>query len=410
MKKLICLTMFVFLFTLTSASAVELDMDSEYAQEETVIGKVSGNFVKPPTEDNLFLYRNHVRVPIDSEVFKINDEYYFYFILGHSPGNYTFKIKNTEYHTGVDTSEEDITKNITITNKTADFRINQGVFDVNNTFRLSFKSLSPSGIDIDFSETNNSAETGKIEPYSEDFPLKLKSGEENKIYFILKNFDKPTLKELKFSSENTEYNVPVFVSESLSDSNNTSENISENESFSKMIFSPEEINLSLETNSENKSFFIHLNNTGTEKIEEINFSVSDRLEESFKFYETTLDELSTDSVAKIKFKIIPSDIEKTLSGYILAESSEGLYTRSKINLDFYSNESTEDNQSQNQHQLNENNTDINISDPDNGESSTQQLIGWSLLALIVVFVAWFYFKKYKGAQSTPKNPLLRKKP
>ncbi|MFW6282641.1 MAG: hypothetical protein ACOC1P_01120 [Minisyncoccales bacterium] len=416
MKKLFFLITLVLL--LNTMSAVELDIKKEYDQGETVIGKVSGNFINPPSEENIFLYREHVRVPISPKLIKINDEFYFYFILDKSPGNYSFVIENTKYYIGAETSEKDISEKIKITNNTADFNINKGVFFINNTFELEFQSLSSSRFLLDFQEKNNlSSDNGEIKPYSKDFPFELKSGEKEKVYFILNNFNKPVLKELEFSSENTQYSVPVFVSidsESTTEENNTSENTTEeNNTTKEFSFTPNNINISLRVNSGSKSFFIYLNNTGTEKIENINFTISQDLQSNIDFYEDFISELPAKTAAKLKFRVNASETSENISGYIFAENSENLYTHSKINLNFYSNNTNKtDSGDEFVFNPNESGGDIEIDDPnESGESSLQQIIGWSLLVLVIVFLVWFYFKKYKGTKNTPKLPssILNKK-
>ncbi len=77
MKKFF-LFLFLILLIFPLISAVEFTLDSSYMQGETIITKISGNFLTPLTKDNVFFYKEHVRIPVDYGIEKINKEYYLY--------------------------------------------------------------------------------------------------------------------------------------------------------------------------------------------------------------------------------------------------------------------------------------------------------------------------------------------
>ena len=121
MKKL---SIFIFvLFFIQFAFAVpEIDMDDEFKQGETLIAKVSGNFFKPLSSENIIFYKGHVRTSIPFSVEKINNLFYIYGqLLDKSPNNYSIVLENSKYFQGSQVIEEDITKNFTINENIADF-------------------------------------------------------------------------------------------------------------------------------------------------------------------------------------------------------------------------------------------------------------------------------------------------
>src|SRR3990167_3111664 len=96
MKREIAILLILFLFPV--ASAVQVDTKSEFSQGETLLAKISGNFINPLTKENIFFYRGHVRTPTIYEISKTNNDYYLYAqLLGKASGNYSLAIENTRY-------------------------------------------------------------------------------------------------------------------------------------------------------------------------------------------------------------------------------------------------------------------------------------------------------------------------
>ena len=90
-------------------SAVEFDMKDEFSQGETLMAKVSGNFLLPLQKSNVFFYREHVRVPVEYGVRKIDEDYYIYGVLvGKEPHNYSIALEGVRYMRGGEMSEEEI--------------------------------------------------------------------------------------------------------------------------------------------------------------------------------------------------------------------------------------------------------------------------------------------------------------
>ena len=71
MKNKIIFLLIFFLFILQSVSAVEFNMKSEYAQGESIIAEISGNFLERLSENDVFFYRGHVKIPMQYGFAKI---------------------------------------------------------------------------------------------------------------------------------------------------------------------------------------------------------------------------------------------------------------------------------------------------------------------------------------------------
>ena len=65
LKLFLILTISIFFISAISAAQIDFLKNSEnFSQGETLIAKVSGNFVEKPTNENVVFYREHVRIPM----------------------------------------------------------------------------------------------------------------------------------------------------------------------------------------------------------------------------------------------------------------------------------------------------------------------------------------------------------
>ncbi len=122
LKKILIFVLITILFAVPLISAVEFSMKENFKQGETLMARISGNFLEPILWENIFLYRGHVRIPLEPYVTNIEGDYYIYSqLLGKAPNNYSLSIENVKYMKGAKISEEPIVKNFSISNITADF-------------------------------------------------------------------------------------------------------------------------------------------------------------------------------------------------------------------------------------------------------------------------------------------------
>src|SRR3989344_4958573 len=104
--KLLFLLLTIFISTLSLISAAQINFiraenSSDFSQGETLIAKLSGNFIDKPANDNIFFYRGHVRIPMVYEISEMNDDFYIYAMtVGKTSGNYSLSIENVRYMTG----------------------------------------------------------------------------------------------------------------------------------------------------------------------------------------------------------------------------------------------------------------------------------------------------------------------
>lgn len=387
MKRGIILS-FILLLSISLISSIEIKMNSEYAQGETLITKISGTFLSSIEKENIYFYRNYVHVPIDYSIIKMNDEYYVYAILPESQNNYSIVIKDVFYRQGTRILNNETVRNFTILNTSADFNINPGALTTKNDFSIKIQNLQPYKISISISSQNitNGIDSSFFSILNSQSNLELKPGEIKVINFNLKNISNSTLKTISLKSLNTKYEVPIYII-----SNNTEE-------IPKREFEilPKFFNISSSIKS-NKTKTLLVNNTGKIIIKNISFSLSPSLKEILTLSKYTIDKLKENSDMRIEVLFF-SDKEGVFEGQIKAKTENSEI----VNIPIYANfvkdyiPSTE-----------ENDTDIYSNntipggkeiDDENNFYSTKKIIGWVLVLIILIGLLWFYSKKYKGAK------------
>lgn len=421
MNKSLFLIFIISVICISFISAVEVEMNDEFSRGETLIAKISGNFIDAPASGNILFYREHVRVPMQFNFSKINDEYYLYALLSDkAPGNYSLQIQDVEYKVGVETSDETIIKNFTILDETADFYVVPGYIIVTDDFHLELTNLQDRKIKVEITAENSSEsdeDAGFFESLfgsgSSTETVELSSGQTKEVDFVFDNsLNESTFKEIKLVTENTSYSVPVYMDI------NKSKII---EGTGKLTFEPTLINVSLATGSETTRI-IYLYNKEDISVKNISLSVSDSLESYVNLSVTELDELDENSSIKIELNISAGADEENVEGQIIAKyenDSEELFAYFTIFLGFiddYVPQYEEDNltviNTKTCSELNgtvcgteqqcsgesvyakDNKCCMNLCE-DIPKSSTSKYIGWGLVALAVIFVLWFLMKRYK---------------
>ena len=211
MKKTILILLLLMLPLMT---AVEINMKDEFAQGETLMAKISGNFLDQVEKENIVFYREHVKVPLEYDISKIDDEYYIYAQLGDKlPNDYSLRIENINYMQGVNIVDEDIIKSFTITEELADFKITPGFVIADESFIIEVQNLRNFKIEIDINE-NQTETTGNI--FESLFSLRTFEGNIELFSEELKNLEFDLGDETYFSfielkTENITYEVPVYL-------------------------------------------------------------------------------------------------------------------------------------------------------------------------------------------------------
>ena len=437
---LLLTTLFSILFILSSSliSAAQIDFtknSSAFSQGETLIAKVSGNFLEKITSDNIFFYRAHVRIPMVYEVSEVNDNFYIYAMLtGKTEGNYSLALENVIYMDGIQESQQNIVKNFTIGNETSSFSVSPGFAQIQNTpgsFSLDVQNLKSSQITITIGTSD------KIQSQNS---INVQSGEIKIVAFNIPNEENPFSENIKLTSGTTEYLIPVFVSQNATSGGQTGNETNGNQtnggtsdgstttnedSEEEFRLQPDSINVSMSTNSETKRI-IYIMNIGNVEVKKINFEIPSELKPYVTIsYPKSLEENVSE---RVEITIESGNEEKFIEEAIKVES-EGARAYLNITLNFipdYVPTESENgelilatcSQLGGKSCLSDEKCTGEVAQVKDGVcclkpgicetaktgSSMGKIIGWSMVAVVILFLLWF-FKRYKRVG--PKIDLLK---
>ncbi|MFA5953848.1 MAG: hypothetical protein WC812_04610 [Candidatus Pacearchaeota archaeon] len=271
MKK-IFFALVLILLLIPFVLSIETEINSNYSKGETVIAKVTGNFLENIQKSDISFYRRHLSTSfIPYDVIKIENDFYISVKIGEEKisDDYSIVIKGVPYMNGSKTSNEDIVLNFTILNSTADFSVWPGAIISDTDYSLKVQNLKENSIEIfidgvdiatptNNNETNESTSGGffswlfknSVTNETTDSGLSgdsitLLSGEIKELEFSATNKTQKT--SIKLSSTNTEYIIPAYLiynSENFnysSEENNTIINETINESSEDEELTDEEI-------------------------------------------------------------------------------------------------------------------------------------------------------------------------
>ncbi len=410
----------VFLILLFSPLifAVEFGVNPTYKQGETMIAKISGNFVTPPAGNNVFFYKEHVRIPFDWGIIKVDNDFYIYALLeGKEEGNYSISIEDVQYMKGSEVLDDNLVKNFSITNETADFSLKPGAVSSSGDFSIEVQNLKDSQITVTVRTSVVNTSERAISIVSQggaaaSVSVPLASGEIEKIYFS-SGTGYPSFQKIEFSSTGLTYELPVYIFSASLPSEETSYKME-----------PSELISSIPTNSiTKKTIFIY--NTGTKEIKNISLSLSNSINPFVTLSQSHIDALNPKSNFPIELSFF-SPGETEVSGNLKANINGEEMLYSQISLKFLANyvpvNESQVSSGKTCAELNgractssqECNAEI-VYAKDNvcclgfcvakkGKSSTGVIIGLVILFVLAVAGFWFYKKKFKKAKK-PVNLL-----
>jgi hypothetical protein len=395
-------------------SAIEFNMSDSFGREGVLTAKLSGQFVQPPTKDNVVLYRGHVRTAANAQVGKVDEDYYIYVPLaGKEPRNYSLIIEDIAYMKGTQKITEDLSKNFTITEEYANFTVSPGVLVTKDDFKITIDNLLDETIPVFLVIKTLSGEEGGISSYSEDVEheFQIKPGKED-LSFELDYLPGPTSKAFTFYYENLSYTVPISLY--------VDEQSEQSKTFAFDI-QPTELDLTMPTFT-NLTRLVYIYNTGTGTLTDVKVN-ADELKPFATLSEDRFSQILPNSNANLELRIVSAS-EQTISGKLEVRTDEGVYNEIQVSLRF--KEGYEPSPEEVGPELK---TDEKCESPEikgvvcqkgeicDGESfyadnglcckgtckkepsgAAWKILGWGLLIALILGGVWFYFKKYKGVK------------
>lgn len=201
MKKGLAIFFVVLLIPMLSAAAIDTKL--EYKKGETIIAKISGNFIDTIGTNNVVFYRGHVEIPMDYEIGKLGDYYYLKASLtGKEPNNYSVSIEGVNYYVGGQVSSDPITRNFTISSEQASFSVDPGFIVSETEFFIEIKSFIDSDVSVDINSPKGITAVNSIV---------ISAQKAETVYFNFSNFTEDFFSTIAISGSSTSYEIPVYL-------------------------------------------------------------------------------------------------------------------------------------------------------------------------------------------------------
>src|SRR3989344_4861545 len=314
-KKIFVLLLLIFLI-LPLVSSVQIDSKSEVNQGETLNIKISGTFLEPIQEDNIYFYRvyntSFVGVPFEFDLIKIDGDYYLSIsTFGKFPGNYSVTFKDLEYViVGGETSDTDLVVNFFILEDFASFSTIPGVLIAENSFSVKIQNLKDTESTINVQE-KISTEIIKDEEKgffsslfggkntfnqlnSSQKSITMKAGETKNFEFELDGVNESSFKTFLFTDGNFSQEVWVYALENLNDGILEKKNLEFEIDFS---------NISLAQNS-NTTRIWYLINSGNSTFENVTFEISASIKDYVSIFPLLIEDFESNETEKITLEIV----------------------------------------------------------------------------------------------------------
>lgn len=440
MKKGLLILVISVLFFLPLISSVEVTMHDSFQQGETIIAKVSGNFITQITKDNIFFYRGHVKVPLEYDVANIGGDFYIYAMtVGKTPQeDYSISIQNVKYMRGAEITRDDIVRNFSIINETADFSIKPGFVVASDDFSLEVQNLLDKSLTINVNTETSTSARGIFLDGSKETSFTLKSGGIKQLAFTLgsgdaalQNITLSTLVETTTTSgENASSGFCFFWENCTAESNITTQTTTTGikyeipvyistgvegiqEDFFK--FDPSELELSIPINTTVKRTF-YLHNTGDTSLENITITIPESLSSYVTISKTKIANLSSDSSTPIELTFF-SSMALELDGNLKAKINETI-AYSALSINFVGNTSSNNTSFSTKTCAELNGTVCNTATETCSQTpiyskdsvcclgscakiekkNSGVVIAIIISLMVIIGLVWFYFAKYKKAK------------
>ncbi len=404
-NKVVFTLLVVFLLSFSFISALEYEIKEEFAQEETILAKVSGRFVDSISSKDISLYQDNVRVAFIASVKKINEDYY---IFGQGvtkeAGNYSLRIQGIRYIVSGETKSDDIIIPFKVSNEVADFTANPLVVVTSEKFTIELSNKVDKRIEVKSS-------LGKLTSTTS-----LTYDETKQIEFSLATQEESSISEITLKSENTEYKIIAFkiapqsIPGIVADQGGVS---IQQEKIERYAYIEEGIK---------PGVFVIINPWEVE-LNNIEISVSDSLKDYVSIINKTVS-LEPESEKSIIFEVNPGTEEKNVTGEIIVETSSSETFLPVFLGIFQAYQGDTQNSGEKYQDCNQvfagttckSNEECigEVRDPTEnpicclGECKTKEgepldtdkaskIVGWVLTLSLVLIGVWFFLKKYKGA-------------
>ena len=368
MKKIfLFLVLSIFLFSFVSA--IDIEMKESYKLGETALVKISGNFIEGIEKDDVKFYRGNSKASsfTDYEVFEINEDYYIYFVVAFEKpaDNYSINITGARYMVGPVESDEMISQEFEVLDLMADFYLSPGAGISSEDFNIEVQNLKEGKQNITVESESYEFKSGEIKTF---------------VFPITKN----ETKFISFSSVNQTYSFPLKT---------VYYNYSEGENETDEETNSSEGIVVNETSEEESEVIVN------ETIEEGENSIWDEeVPDSEDVKVTDEDTGETKTCSELGGTVCFTEIKNCIGKSFEAGNVTCCVGECKYkNCSELGGKSCEPNQKCEGKVIDAEDKSCCIGTCVlDKNKDNKKLIGWLIIIALVLFLAWFFGKKYRG--------------
>ncbi|MEK6848919.1 MAG: hypothetical protein AABX65_04805 [Nanoarchaeota archaeon] len=174
---------------------------SLYAQGETLLLRLEGNFLSPIKESEILFVSNRQEIPIPLSVSKLQDIYYIFAVLPLVERNYSLVLKNLHYLEARKEKRQDLEINFSTSGNVSEFSVTPAFISTTDDFSLTLQSnLVPVVVSVKFLD--------------KAVVVNIPADEKKEVKFSTSEINKTVLTYILLASQKQAYSLPVYIKKS----------------------------------------------------------------------------------------------------------------------------------------------------------------------------------------------------
>jgi hypothetical protein len=318
MKKI--MVILISLALITTASALTITAPETVEQGSTAIFTLQGNILEPITKSDIGFFEQHVQIPFDYDIEKIENIYYIYALIPYEEKSYSLRINDIYFKENNEFKTLNLEANFSTSDAIAEFNVNPGFKLLSgNSFQVQIYNNLNSDLPITYTIAGTEKQT--------TLPLQ----ESKTLTIDVEDIEGTSLNTLTIASATSQFEMPVYVirtefaeptPDPIVDENNITIEPEVIPKSSKLQFSANTIDETLKT-GEVRKITLGIINNGDESTGKINLEVSDEIKDLIDLETTSISDLSPGEEAEIIFSI-KAETSGEFEGGIQADSQKSL--------------------------------------------------------------------------------------
>lgn len=125
-----------------------LGLKENYQPEETIIGSIEDSVVSQIYLNQIEFLRGHIRIPVEYDIVRLDDKYYFWILAPRTEGNYTVLVKDIIVNNEGENKKVSYISNIHVAGESINYNVKPGAVIALKDFELEINMNKKSGEEI----------------------------------------------------------------------------------------------------------------------------------------------------------------------------------------------------------------------------------------------------------------------